>query len=222
MTESEREANVERLALKPEWIEDSRGENRDFVRSLILFFLGGFIILLIVGGDIGQLLSVTMIVWLGLFVIFMAGKKVSTISHWKRVMNNRKTQNLPLKRSSDITERAINGLKLSQMLIEKRLRRNIIEKVKEQKDLSKKEIEELIRENPSKLSEMVGDKELSNFIMNTKTIKDVVQEDTNSIPMKLSSLFRNQRYFDQKDGTRTAFENRIRKIIKKIDDWESR
>jgi len=220
MSNSKDNITVERLSLTPEWVENPGPESGDLLTPSILFFLGGFIILLYLGEGLGELLVTILTVWISLFVIFTAIKKTRTLSPWKRTKNVSKKQNLPLKRTSDTTERALKGFELSQMLIEKRLKKDFIEKIKEAEGLSEKEMRQLI-ERPSKLKKVINDEELYKFVMNSKTIKDLIQRDTESNFSKFINLFTASKDARKKNIRDTNFEKRMREIIKKISDWEN-
>lgn len=219
MTNSEENITVERLNLRPELVEKPGPESGDFLSPLILFSLGGFIILLFLGEGLGELLATILTVWISLFVIFAAIRKTKPLSPWGRTKNKEEIQNLPLKRTSNTTERARKGFELSQMLIEKRLRRNLTEKIKEEKSLSEKEMKQLM-ENPSELKKVINDEELFNFITNSKTMKDLTQKDTESFFSKVLNLLPARKGFSKKNNEEEGFEKRMRKIIKRISDWE--
>ncbi len=219
MTNSEDNITVERLDLKPEWVEDSGPESEVLLRPIVLFFLGGFIILLFLGGGLGEILSTILTIWISLFVIFAGIKNIKSISPWKRNTKKGEIQNLPLKSTSETTKRALEGLELSQMLIEKRLRKDFIEKIKDKEGLSEKEMSQLI-ENPSKLEKVIDDEELYKFIMNSKTIKDLIQRDTKTASSKFINFFTSTSDISKKNKEDKNFEKRMRKMIKKISKWE--
>jgi len=218
MSNSNDNITVERLELKPEWVENPDLGRGDFLSPLILFFLGGFIILLFLGEGLGDFLVTILTVWISLFVIFTAIKKTKPLSPWKRTKIEREKQNLPLKNTSDTTERALKGFELSQMLIEKRLKRDFFEKIKEEKSLSEKEMRQLM-ENPSKLRKVIDDEELYDFITNSKTIKDLIQRDTESTSSKLINLFTDNKHKSKNNTQDKNFEKRMKNIIKRISDW---
>lgn len=219
MSVSEKNITAERLELKPEWVESSGSEKEDLLKQLILFFLGGFIILLFLGGGLGEILATILSIWIGLFVIFAATRKAKQLSPWKRTKNIEKTHNLPLKRTSNTTERAMKGFKLSQMLIEKRLRKAFIEKIKEEKSLSENDLKRLI-ENPSDLEKIIKDEELFNFVMNSKTIEDLSQKNSKSFLSKVKESLRYNKKGDEKGKRDESFEKKMKEIIKRISNWE--
>jgi len=220
MSNSKDNITVERLSLTPEWVENPGPESGDFFSPLILFFLGGFIILLFLGEGLGEFLVTILTVWISLFVIFTAIKKTKPLSPWKRAKIEREKQNLPLKRTSDTTERALKGFELSQMLIEKRLKRDFIEKIKENESLSEKEMRKLM-ENPSKLKKVINDEDLYKFIMNSKTIKDLIQRDDESTSSKFINFFTTSKDVSKINKGDKNFEKKMKKMIKKISDWEN-
>jgi len=220
MNSSEENITVERLDLKPEWVEDSGPKSEDLLRPLVLFFLGGFIIILFLGGGLGEILATILTIWISLFVIFAGIKNIKSISPWKRNIRKSEMQNLPLKSTSETAERALEGLELSQMLIEKRLRRDLIEKIKEKKGLSEKEMNKLM-ENPSKLKKVINDEELYMLIMNSKTIKDLIQRETESTSSKLINFFTTNKNVSKKNKGDENFEKRMRKMIKRVSEWEN-
>jgi len=221
MSNSKNNITVERLELKPEWVENPELESGGFLTPLILFFLGGFIILLYLSEGLGELLVTILTIWISLFVILTAIKKTKPLSSWKRTKNEREKQNnLPLKRTSETTDRALKGFELSQVLIEKRLRKDFIEKIKEEEGLSEKEMRQLM-ENPSRLKSVINDEELYEFIMNGKTIKDLIQRDDDSSSSKFINFFASTKDFSKKNKGDENFEKRMRRIIKRISKWEN-
>jgi len=220
MTLSERNITVERLDLKPEWVENPGPESGDYFRPLILFFLGGFIILLILAGGLGEVLATILTIWISLYLLFSALGKIKGSSSWKRSRNSKEKQNLPLKRTSDTMERAVEGLELSQMLIEKRLKKNLREKIKKEDRLSEKEIRQLI-DNPSELKKVINDDELFDFMKNSKTIEDLSNKNTESLFSRVNNLFTFSKDIIRKKNNEKGFEKKMKKIIRKISDWES-
>ncbi len=220
MALSERNITVERLDLKPEWVENPGPESGDYFRPLILFFLGGFIILLVLAGGLGELLATILMVWISLFFLFSAVGKTKDSPSWKRSSETEETQNLPLKKTSDTTERAVEGLELSQMLIEKRLRKNLVEKIKKEDSISEREMRELI-ENPSELKEVINDDELFEFVNNGKTIEDLSKKNTESFSSRAQNIFTGNKDISTEKKDEEDFENKMKRMIRKISDWES-
>ncbi len=219
MTNSEENITVERLNLKPEMVENPAPEGRDFLRPLILFFLGGLIILFFLGEGLGELLATVLTVWISLFVIFAAIKKIKPLSHWKRIKNYKEKQNLPLKRTSDMIERGLKGFELSQMMIEKRIKKDFMEKIKEEENLSEKEIRELIQ-NPSELKKVIKDEELFNFITKNKTLQNLTDKNSDSIFPRAKNSYPDAEVLDE-ENKEESFERWIKKMIKRISNWES-
>ncbi len=218
MTSTDENITVERLDLKPEWVEHPGEDSRDYLRTLILFFLGGFIILIFLGEGLGELLLTALVIWISLFVIFSAAKKTNSIQSWSRIKNKGRLQNLPLKKTSDTTKRAIKGFQLSQMLIEKRLRENFKEKMKDEKSLSEEEMKELM-DNPSELEDVIDDKVLFDFMINSKRVDDLFQKDTKSIFSNLVESIRSKENSKEKKE-KVNFEKKMEVIIEKISRWE--
>ncbi|MFW5945768.1 MAG: hypothetical protein ACOCTN_02705 [Candidatus Natronoplasma sp.] len=220
MTNSEDNITVERLELKPEWVENPGPESGDYFRPLILFFLGIFIILLILGGGLEEPLATILTIWISLFFVFSAVEKTKDLTSWKRIRNTKEKQNLPLKKTSDKTERAVEGLELSQMLIEKNLRKNLMEKIKKENSLSEKEMRQLM-EKPSELKKVINDDELFDFMKNSKTIEDLSKKKTKSLLSKVNNLFTFSKDINRKKTDEKGFEKKMKRTIRKITEWES-
>ncbi len=219
MKSTDENITVERLDLKPEWVENPGEDSRDYLRTLILFFLGGFIILIFLGEGLGELLVVALVIWISLFVIFSAAKKTTSLQPWSRIRSKGRLQNLPLKKTSDTTKRAIKGFQLSQMLIEKRLRKNFMEKIKDEKSFSDEEMKRLM-DNPSELKDVIDDKVLFDFMINSKRVDDLFQKDTKSIFPNVVKSIRSKKNSKEKKE-KVNFEKKMEVIIEKISRWES-
>lgn len=213
MTSSEEDVTVEKLDLKPEWLEGTRSEKRDVFGPYLVFLLVGaglFIVLLFTAGNLTWFVGFVLLLWVGLSFIYAAGKDTKNISTWGRKSAYDKVENLPLERDSDTMERALKGLELSQTIVEKRLRKAFMEKLMDEKDLSMKEVKELLR-RPSQLEKIVDDEELEDFLLNSKRITDVIGEKDDD-----NVLLEREKERDR------SFEKKIRDVIKRISGWESR
>ena len=219
MKSTDENITVERLDLKPEWVENPGEDSRDYLKTLILFFLGSFIILIFLGEGLGELLVAVLTIWISLFVIFSVANKTSSLKPWRRIESKRRLQNLPLKKTSDTTERALKGFQMSQMLIEKRLRKDFMEKIKDKRNLSDGEMKELM-DNPSELRGVIDDEYLFDFMVNSKRIDDLIQKKTNSVFSNLIESISTKKNDKDKDQ-KVNFEEKMEVIIEKISKWES-
>ncbi|MEF8873721.1 MAG: hypothetical protein V5A88_03505 [Candidatus Thermoplasmatota archaeon] len=220
MTPSEGEVTTERLDLKPEWVQEIGPRREDIQGPYLLFLIVAaiiFTLLLFSGGTQLQLLTTFLIIWVGLTFIFAVSQKTKSISNWTRSGRNDQMENIPLKRRSKLVERALSGLKLSQTLLERRLRREIIERLKDEEDLSEGEMKKLLKD-PMQLKEVLNDDVLTDFLLDSRRLKDIIRENEDSSKFsKIRSFFR--RSEDEKEERRRAYQRKIRKVMKRISDW---
>ncbi|MEF8831905.1 MAG: hypothetical protein V5A66_00115 [Candidatus Thermoplasmatota archaeon] len=218
MTKSEEDVTVERVQLKPEWLDGSVAGRQHKLHFYSLFLiLSGILSIAIFfsGGHLKQLISLSLIAWVSIGLLYISGKEAKKIEEWKRIKSENKIFNLPLKRTSSIVERAVRGRILSQVLIEKRIREALMEKIKNMNSLSEKELKALFK-NPSALRELIGDETLSDFLMNSKRMRtgDVIQKkDEKQLNFKDA----------QNEGAREkgeTYQRKIEGVIEKILSWE--
>lgn len=211
MTPSEEDVTVERLVLKPGWLERSGPRKGGIFGKYIVFIMvsaGLSIFLLFTAGNLQRFIGITLLVWISFSIIYAAGKNTKRISTWRRTSRYDGVENLPLKRDSETMERALNGLELSQTIVEKRLRKTLIEKIKDEKDLSMKEMNELLKQ-PSKLEKIVDNERLNDYLLNSKRMKDVIRSE-------------NSNDLSEEEGKDRSFKKRIEEVIEKISSWEGR
>lgn len=209
------EVTVERLDLKPDWLERKGPRKKDLLGHYIIFLLvsvGLFIFLLFTAGNLKQFIGILLLAWISFSLIYAAKKNTKSISTWRRARQYDKVENLPLKRDSKTMGRALSGLKLSQNLVERRLRRIFMEKLKDKKDLSTKEMKKLLKK-PSELEKIVKNKRLTDFLLNSKRIKDVIQEKDRHLSINL---------LDKKERKDRSFEKKIKDVIENISRWEGK
>lgn len=218
MTKREEDITVERVQLKPEWLDSSAP-----VRRYKLHFYAFFILIIVVlstviffsGGNLKRLISLSLITWISIGLLYTARKEVKKIENWKKIDSANKKRNLPLKRTSSMVERALKGRVLSQVIVEKRIRKAFIEKIKDVKSLSEKELKTLLKE-PHALKKLVGDETISNFLMTSKRIRagDVIQKkDEESLNFEI----------EQAEGERQkgeTYKRKMKNVMEKISNWE--
>ncbi|GEM_PF-2518118 len=220
MTASEGEVTVERLDLKPEWVQRIGPEREDILGPYLVFLLLGgaiFTLLLFSAGTQMRFLGMVLTIWIALTMIFAAKQKTKSISSWTRPKRKEIMDNVPLRRRGDTIERALNGLKLSQILLERRLRRGIMEKVKDEKDLSETEMKKLMK-RPNELKKVIDDDFLTDFLLHSRRLKDIIQEDKEDTTL-FDFLKRFRRSEDWGEEDKKAYEMKIKKTIQKISNW---
>ncbi len=217
MTDAGGEITVERLHLKPEWVQKTGLERRDIMGPPLLFLFVGvalMIILLFSGGYLQRFVTMLLLSWIGSHIIFTASKDVNIISTWRRPQGEDKVQNLPLERMSGRMDRALKGLELSQTLIEKRLKRDLVEKIKEKKDMSEGDIKELLK-NEDDLRKIVEDETLVDFLLNSKKIEDIVGKEDERVN-GFHLLSRSEDVNKKKDS---AYEKKMKDVMEKVSGW---
>ncbi|MFP4000318.1 MAG: hypothetical protein ACLFU5_00245 [Thermoplasmata archaeon] len=218
MTAREEEITVERVEMKPEWLDNPstmRGQKLHFYAFFIPITAVLVIGTLFTGGKLNQVLSLSLITWVSIGLLYTGRKEVKKIEVWRKKEDGNVRKNLPLKKTSGLIERAIKGRLLSQILVEKRIRRALIEKIKDVKSISEKDLKRLLK-NPPALRKLIGDETISDFLMNSKSMKG-----TDFIHKKDGKSFRFQPKQVKKEMLKgEAYKEKIEGVIKKISDWE--
>ncbi|MFP3872261.1 MAG: hypothetical protein ACOCTR_02600 [Candidatus Natronoplasma sp.] len=214
------DVTIERLELKPEWVQRIGPEREDILGPYLVFIVLGVILLTLLlfsGGAQIKFLAMLLIVLVGFSVIFAAKRNTKSISLWRRGARGKERENLPLKRRSELLERGVRGLKLSQALLERRLRKSLMEKVKDEEDLSDREMKGLLKDH-LRLRKMVEDDTLVDFLLNSKRLKDVIDEENDSSKfLEVLRTFRPSRYEERSKDE--SYEDHIEEVMEKITDW---
>lgn len=219
MTDAEGDVTVERLVLKPDWLDRSDGGQRNLFHFYTTYLgIIGLLLVMLISAAPGfqQLVITVLIIWLSMGIVYAVGRDIKGIKSWRRERESNPIANLPLKRTSKIMERALKGKVLSQILIEKRLRSIIMEKIKDAESLSDDEAHTIVN-NPSALREFIDDEDISEFLLNSKNLK------TGEVIRK-----KDERKLDTEEGEveeeiekEESYEENIKKVIDKISEWRT-
>ncbi len=220
MTKGEEDITVERVDLKPEWLDGGNPIGQPELHFYAFFFvvLGMLsIMIFFTTSYLKHLIGLALIAWVSIGLIYKARKEVKKINGWGRIKGRNKKINLPLKRTSSLVERALNGKLLSQVLVEKRIREVFIEKIKDMKSLSEEDLDYLFK-NPSTLRKMIDDEIISDFLMNSKRIK------TGNVIRKKDEYtlhFETEQAQQSKEKGK-AYRKKIEDVIERISRWEGK
>lgn len=213
----------ELLVLQSSWLERKNPERIDPMLELLSFVsIALFLILLLpfAGGNPRQLIGITLICWVAFFIIFKAKRDTMSLSRWAKPHRKKKLTNLPLKKDSKTVDRALGGLELSRLLIEKKLRRGLIEKIKEKENLSENEVKALLKDR-SKLNEIVKDETLIEFLVEKKEIEDVRNEVSTDKKINLTDVKKMiPNIKKDKPKIDESYRKKIADMLKRISDWE--
>ncbi|MBS3816185.1 MAG: hypothetical protein KGY76_01320 [Candidatus Thermoplasmatota archaeon] len=216
MTPKAEDTTVEKLVLKPSWLQKAGPEEEQTLPSykfhLLTILILSFLLFFFVGRG-KQLTAVLLVVWIAFLLFRVTKEDVKTIPRWKREKDHRKFVNLPLEKNSDMIERALKGRELSQAIAEERLRKSIIEKIKDEKGLSREAVKDILQDR-SKLEGYVEDETIIDFLLNSKRYKEVIRREDNS---NLNFI---ERYLNGPDQRDAAYERNLKKVIERISRWE--
>ncbi len=177
------------------------------LQILIIFVLLVFMFLI---GNPGQWIVGLIILGLvGLNIFFKLYGKSEKLDKWERKNKLDDIVHLKISRTSDVAKSAFKGKELSQAILEEKLIDEFIKKMMDKRNLNESEIKFLF-DNPSKLKKVVGDEEISSFVLKGKSLKKVLQNLDEDVSKKV--LFRAIK--EDKD-----YKRKIERLIKKMEEW---
>ncbi len=220
MTDAEGEVTVEKLVLRPEWLDssDDSSPKREFRFYTIYLGVSSLLMGLIFLSEpyLRQFLSTSLIIWLSTGVLYAVSREVKSLRTWRRHDDTKKISNLPLKRISAMMDRAMKGKILSQALIEKRLKKIFFQKLKDQKSLSSEEMNK-ITDDPETLRRFIEDDDIVDFLLNSKDLKTgEVIKNTEKNTMDIEEK---RKEINVEKGE--SYKRKIEEIMDKISRWRA-
>lgn len=187
--------------------------------SNFFYLLTGLLVLLsilfVMGGDEGLPLILGRITGF-IIVILIAYNLIEWIStitdkteEWKEKENLDEDINLRIQDISELLQRASEGNEKSQEILHNRLKKIFFLKLKEIKDISDKNLKELVR-NPEEFRKTVQDEVIANFIL---SVEEKSRKTKSGKSKFLSS---------SKGTSQRKYKRKIKDIIQRIDEWEER
>jgi len=171
--------------------------------AIIIFALAGGII--VVGGMLRLTLAILILIIIGFNLVYWSVEQTEKSEIWVREDKYDEEVNLRLKESSDFFRRAFKGMELSQGFLEKKMMDLFMEKLKENRNLSEKEVRALLKE-PDEFRELVDDEIISDFILSREeTDEDDFIDDQSSLKESLEGK---------------KYEKWISTLMKRIEGWE--
>lgn len=217
------DVTVERLLLQPNE-EESEKQKRQYDRlSFWIFITVSFFVLIFIplaSGHFKEILVYFFIIWISIYTLLVFKENTAKISTWNKDHTYKKDNNLPLKKSSNIMERALRGMSVSQLLIEKKLRKILLEKIRRKKNIRKYRIKKQIDERDG-LNKIVEDEDLTEFLTSSKDIHELAKNEEEKIKL-FNKILENDFMSKQisNRGVDENYKNKISNILKKISDWE--
>lgn len=152
---------------------------QDYITSGVLFKWGYFLfgalllVMTILTKGIEGLLAMSIIIIGSYILIKKVSSRCTPTSNWSR-KKFKHDGKLPLKKTSHLLAEASRGSRVSRALIEERIRKEILRKVRREKNISDDNVEELI-EQPDELFRVMNDQVLSEFILYSRTRDDLIE-----------------------------------------------
>ncbi|MBS3781593.1 MAG: hypothetical protein KGY68_03165 [Candidatus Thermoplasmatota archaeon] len=166
------------------------------VMSLIVVGAIGGIILL--GGMLRLTLAILILLVIGSNLVYWSMEETRYSDIWERDDEFDEVVNLKLKKNSDLVKRAFKGMELSQGYLEKKIRDLFLDKLMDDKNLSREETRELLKDS-EKFRQVVDDEVISDFILSKR------EEDEQSSTERLEG---------------EDYEGWISTLLERIERWE--
>ncbi|MFP4608649.1 MAG: hypothetical protein ACOCTR_02580 [Candidatus Natronoplasma sp.] len=120
------------------------------------------------GGQPQLTLAIIILFIIGGNLVYWMYERTESSVVWEQEEELSEELNLKMKDDSDLIRRAFQGMELSQSLLEKKIKNLFIEKLKDERNLSKEEVRELLQ-RPEKFRQVVDDEVISTFILSEET-----------------------------------------------------
>ncbi len=130
--------------------------------TLSVLVLTGF--MLIMGGMPRLTLAILILLIIGVNLVNWLRERTETWEIWEQEEEFEEMLNLKLNETSDLFRRASQGMELSQKLLEKKIKKLFISKLKYEKNLSQEEVGKLLQ-NPDEFRQIVDDGMISDFML---------------------------------------------------------
>lgn len=189
---------------------------QEYITSGVLFKWGYFlfgafllVMTLLTKGVEGLIAMSIMIIGSYLLIKKISSKSRSS-SKWSRKRLEH-DENLPLKKTSHLLSEASDGSKVSRALLEERIRKEILRKVKRERNMNDDEMEELIH-HPDELFQEMNEEVLSEFILYSRTRDDLTEKEADrrkNLPESKSYLPRDPR----------SYRSKLADVINRAKEW---
>ncbi|MFW6195871.1 MAG: hypothetical protein ACOC5D_00920 [Thermoplasmatota archaeon] len=189
--------------------EEDERSFRILLLSIITFLT---IMMFFISGSLKWVIGLSIILFLGVILIFEIYNRSAEISFWKRDNELDSIVNLNLERMSEIAGRAYHDKTISKSLFEERVKEEFIKKLKNYKNISDAEMERLM-ENPKELREIIDDDMITKFILESKSYNQAVHEQATT-----------KKSFTQKFGLAKItvdkdYKDKINEILERMEEW---
>jgi len=176
---------------------------------MILIVIGLVVGIILVGGMVRFTLAIFTLFIIGFNLLIWSFGRTEHSQIWRREKRYDEKVNLKLKDTSNLVERAFKGMELSQALLEKEIRNLYLDKLRENRNLSMEELEELLNSS-EKFRQVVDDEIISDFILSKKEDVESSEDRGNSeYDHNLSERLKGEGY-----------EQWISTLLKHIEEWE--
>ncbi|MGM0405725.1 MAG: hypothetical protein ACQEQM_06245 [Thermoplasmatota archaeon] len=209
-----RNSNVSIISNSPE--TDSMGfglrrfRNLEGITKLQIFIIIVLLVFMFLVGNPGQwIVGLIVLGIVGLNIFFNLYGKSEKLDKWERKNKLDNIIHLKISRTSDVAKSAFKGKKVSQAILEEKLIDEFIKKMMDKKNLNEAEIK-ILFDNPSKLKKVIGDEEISSFVLKGKSLKKLLQNLDEDASKKV--LFRAIK--EDKE-----YKRKIERLIKKMEEW---
>ncbi len=150
---------------------------------------------------------------IAIFVIFLIGinlahwtwERTNHIKIWRHRDELDEETNFMMAEVSKIYDRAVQGMELSQHLLEKKVKNIFMNKLKERRNLSEDEVFKL-KQDPDEFKKTVDDDIIADFILSKEeefSEMNLSEEDT-----------------EEKEHDDREYEQWIKKVIERVEKWE--
>jgi len=146
--------------------EEEEGNLLYYILMTIMVF-GLALGIILFGGMVRLTLSILILLVIGFNLVYWVVEETEYSDIWRRDDEFDEVVNLKLRNSSDLVERAFKGMELSQRYLEKKIRDLFMDKLMDNRNLSREETRELLKE-PEKFRQVVDDEIISDFILSKK------------------------------------------------------
>ncbi len=187
--------------------------------SNFFYLLIGFMVLLsiifVMGGDedlpyqLGRIISFIVVILFAYSLLDWTTRVTEKTSEWTEKESLDEDINLRIQDISELLKRASEGKKMSQDILHEKLKKIFFIKLKEIEDLSDNDIRDLVR-NPDEFRKVAQDEIIADFILS-------LEQDSKKRRSRRSNFLSSSKSISQK-----SYKNKIKEIIKRIDEWEKR
>ncbi len=171
---------------------------------LALIFL--FLIWIQYSSVVRWLIIVMVLAILASLILRKIGKESKPINEWRKTSKFKKINTSELEKTSKLVRRAFKGLTTSQALLEERIRDGFIKKMKCERGISDRDVEELL-EDPGRLRRYIGDDVITDFLIHCKDYRETGGD---------KKLFSNMKINKKSDDD---YREWIEIVIDGIDKW---